>query len=510
MEQRRSTVQLELRNCEQIRARNVQAEQINTQIAELELIKRSLEAQYPKLPEMLQSEIDISAELSMLQQSKQNFIKQQTIQKEIAGLPQNPDQLPTTDLIQETQRIWGEIAYLRNRAQALKDGKCPTCGAEHDAGSIQADIENLVQLQAQYDSAMQDMELIRVKNNGILRRKELEKHLGIPETFTEQEDNLLNTLQEYQMPMRKYQDTVTRLSGMQHHPVEDEKPTDEMLRQIAECDEIIKQLRSCVQAKAEIAKLVVPKAQSLDAIDNALLHMTEAEDESAQEEAGLRTKHGELKGQNDRFHRLQTQLETLNKRLGTLPELRQLEVYWEAMVDAYGPKGLRVKQLQKIMDMVVVRLPYYTQFLFREKGLSFSHTCDYGNIYINAHRSCLVEKENEEGIMQTVSQEIIHDIATFSGGECKRLSVALVLTLADCVVRTKKSNMLILDEVDSNLDSLGQYLYVNELLPFLREKYVSVFIISHDKEIKQAAVYDRVWLLEKENHWTTLTIQGAA
>jgi DNA repair exonuclease SbcCD ATPase subunit len=510
MEQRRSTLQVSLKDCEQIKVRNARAQQNNAQIAELESVKRSLESQYSKLPEILSSGIDLSTKIAELQNRKNLVQRQQSLQKEIASLPQNPEQISTLDLVCEAQRLYSEIQHIKTRSEALKDGKCPTCGSEHDVGTVQSELDRVPELQAQYTDVMQDLKVIENKNNGILKRKELEKQLGSLELFTEQDSDQLFLFLDYQQPLRKYQDVSLRLTSSQFQPIESETSSDSLVKEIAECESIIRQLRTCVQAQQELAKLNYTPKGTIELLDVTYGELCQQENEAAQTEAELRTKHGELKGQNDRYTRLRSQLDSLNQRLGMLPEFRQMQAYWEGMVDAFGPKGLRVQQLKKIMDMVISRLPYYAQFLFREKGLSFSHVCDAGNIFINAHRTGLKEEEDENGAAKMVPYEFFHDIATFSGGEKKRLSVALVLTLADCVVRSKQTNLLILDEVDANLDATGQYLFVNELLPFLREKYSSVFIISHDSVIKQAAVYESSWLLTKENHWTVLTIESAA
>ena len=84
------------------------------------------------------------------------------------------------------------------------------------------------------------------------------------------------------------------------------------------------------------------------------------------------------------------------------------------------------------------------------------------------------------------------------------MSVALVLTLADCVPSAKRSNILILDEIDANLDDIGQYRFANELLPALKSRYESIFVISHSEELQQAAVYDKIWKVTKKNHWSSI------
>jgi DNA repair exonuclease SbcCD ATPase subunit len=205
---------------------------------------------------------------------------------------------------------------------------------------------------------------------------------------------------------------------------------------------------------------------------------------------------GNLKSQSDNKAKLGVQIAEMKAKTGKLPELTMNLMFWKKMVEAYGPKGLKVRHLSNIMDMVTQRMPYYASVLFKEPGLTFTHSCDSDSIAIIANRV------SDDGVT------FCHDVSCFSGGEKKRMSVILVLTLADCVPAHKKSNILVLDELDDAMDEDGQYRFVNELLPMLKKDYESVFVISHAAEVKQAAIYDQVWKFTKNSHWTTIDMKA--
>jgi ABC-type transport system involved in cytochrome bd biosynthesis fused ATPase/permease subunit len=86
------------------------------------------------------------------------------------------------------------------------------------------------------------------------------------------------------------------------------------------------------------------------------------------------------------------------------------------------------------------------------------------------------------------------------------MSTSFILTLADCVPYHKKANLLILDEVDAQLTDDGKYRFTNQLLPMLRKKHDSIFVISHSKETQTANIFDQIWEIEKVNHTSTLKI----
>jgi DNA repair exonuclease SbcCD ATPase subunit len=199
--------------------------------------------------------------------------------------------------------------------------------------------------------------------------------------------------------------------------------------------------------------------------------------------------------------RIKQEINSFGDVIGKITEQKKQENLLCAIEQAYGNQGLRLLRLKRVMKFVMTRLPYYTSRLFSEKGLTFEAKCESGSVEIIAKR--VVYSETGE-----VLQTITHDISALSGGEKKRLSVALVLALADCVPDKKKSNMLILDEIDANLDTEGQHLFGTELLPGLKERYESIFVISHSEGMQQSAHYDQFWKINKLNHSSQISVQN--
>ena len=72
-----------------------------------------------------------------------------------------------------------------------------------------------------------------------------------------------------------------------------------------------------------------------------------------------------------------------------------------------------------------------------------------------------------------------YDVKGLSGGERTRFSIALIFTLDDLISPLKRTNLIVLDEIDKSVDEVGKNIMVDRLIPMLSKRGGSVFIISH-------------------------------
>jgi len=106
--------------------------------------------------------------------------------------------------------------------------------------------------------------------------------------------------------------------------------------------------------------------------------------------------------------------------------------------------------------------------------------------------------------------------SNLSGGEKKRLDLAINLTLFDLVrLNFSKTNLLILDEVLDALDKEGQQAFLN-IFKSISENY-AVYLISHSDWIKDIEnpeeakdslkdLFDQLIMIEKENNFSRLKV----
>ena len=487
-----------LQHMETIKSRNEQAYKVNSTIDRLEQSQKDILKLAPTIITDQTNLENYENELQSLLGIKNQNDSVKNLKKELSLLPKN-EEIPIDTI--EKQLVDLQISYqthAKNKT-AKERGICTECGSKFTKKDVQKEIELISELRENIDLLNQDYTIVKDRNAKIKRRKLLEEHLTKVPFFSTENQEQIDFLQKY-IPLKKEYDEIATglkiLSRMEM--VEDINLEDipKIESNIKNNEFLIEELKKCQMAKKLLPKK--PKQEETELIrqkgllQNEIINLKGFIQTTNQEI-------GESINSNNTYQRLTTSLEEINKRLNTLEDLKKEEFFWAKMIDAYGPKGLRIQQLEKMMNIIIHQLPMYCSVLFKEKRLSFKHKVDANNVKILACREEIDEENNENNKFQ-------HDISCFSGGEKDLMSTSFILTLADCVPNQKKANMLILDEVDAQLSDDGKYRFTNQLLPMLRKKHDSIFVISHSKETQTADIYDQVWEIQKTNHTSTLKI----
>ena len=475
-----------------IRKRNIAAREVNTTIKELkESTERALN-RYPGLNTF--SNEELKAQHEALQKLRYANGPLEPLRKEVLTLP-DLKILPSEAIETELNKVYLELRTQHRHLTAMTRGECPECGSTFEATKVHEVEATVKDLDETYSILKEDFEIVKQRNQTALRRQYLVQTIGDTPIYAQENATELEKLTGMLKAKSDYDDAQNTLKILKAQAIQDEPNVAELQGQIENTEKNIKLLKNCIEA---LQKLPQKPTETMDEIHTKIMDVKQKQTLSESQKAQDQQLLGQINADNERLVRLQTQLKDVNIKLKALEGLKKDEFFWSKMVEAYGPKGLRVEQLKKMMDVVIRRLPVYTSILFDEKGLTFEHRCDANNIEILA---CRQEHDDKGDIIH-----FKHDISSFSGGEKGKMSTAFILSLADCVPPSKRSNILILDEVDSALDADGQFRFTNDLLPMLRENYESVFVASHSQEIQQAAVYDQVWTVVKDNHWSKINM----
>ena len=485
-----------LQNINNIKSRNDQAYKVNRAIDELEEVQRKTLTHFPSLAIDKINLIEYEKELQLLQNIKHQNDSVISLRNEIITLPKI-DEIPIDKLEKSLLGLQLEYQTHAKSKKAKEKGICTECGSKFNVQDVQEEVTLLKELRENIDQLTEDYGLIKDRNTKVKRRKMIEDHLAkIPE-FSEENKNRMGFLESFIPLKREFDETAASLkilSRMEIIEVIDGEEIQQIKTSIESDLETIEELKKCQIAKKLIPKKPKESEETLLTVKSTLLN--EIHNLRTSIQATTQTI-GECIKSNETYNKLTNQLEEINNKLVRLDKLKQEEFFWGKMVDAYGPKGLRIQQLEKMMNIVIQQLPVYCNILFKEKKLVFKHKVDPNNVKILA---CREEEDDETKDVNSFQ----HDISAFSGGEKDLMSTSFILTLADCVPYHKKANILILDEVDAQLDADGKYRYTNQLLPMLRKKHDSIFVISHNKEVQLANIYDQVWEIQKTNHTSTI------
>ena len=480
-----------LKTTQLIKQHNFLAIETNKKFDKLNFDLADILAKYPQV----EDSIDYEKKYIELNQIKKQSESMQLFIVEYRSIPE-VEEIDVSKIKEDLRQATSNTDHLSRKLAAIDDGKCPTCGHIFKTEEILSERENLENSKKILSRLENCFKQSTENNKKYLRKKYLESVVLSIQEWTEKLEGDLLVYSNLMQKKKIYLEINKQISTMRRLDIQPEIDENSIREQIAIINGKLIELRECLDAKKKLPK---KPRRDIDGIIQDIETLEDNINDLNQEQNILRAQLNTAKTENDRYNRLLLQIKEIDAKLEKLEALKKEEYFWIKMIEAYGPKGLRLKQLDKVMEMILKRLPYYTSILFQERGLSFKHTCDSGSINIYATRQ--IEEENK-----ILSFE--HDISSLSGGEKKRLSVALVLTLADCVPMEKRSNILVLDEIDANLDSDGQTRFVNDLLPLLRKEYESIFIISHADEINQANVFDHTWKVKKKNHWSEIDISA--
>ena len=205
-----------------------------------------------------------------------------------------------------------------------------------------------------------------------------------------------------------------------------------------------------------------------------------------------------LNSANEKERMLQGQIESLQKSIVSAQEnlskveaqsagLVEKKVYLLESKKLFSPTGVRAYVFDAILKDLNARIEYYLdvltggviKFSFESDEIKgkFTESCEYSGIN--------------------------RDLDSLSGGEHRRLSLAVDLALAD-VVSSRASivpNVLFLDEAADGLDVAGKEALMN-LMGLLADKKEAVYIIDHSSEFKTS--FSRVFRLVKRNQETSV------
>lgn len=161
--------------------------------------------------------------------------------------------------------------------------------------------------------------------------------------------------------------------------------------------------------------------------------------------------------------------------------------YFNKIRDLLGEEGIRKYIIKKVLPFLNKKVNHYLNIL----------GSDYTIIFDSELNEKLIARNRDE-----------RPYASFSGGEKRRIDLALLLALMD-VAKSQNSadtNILIMDEIlDTSMDSDGVESFMEHLNESFKTLYPDkcIYIITHRKEIGEEH-FDTIVNLVKKNGFTTI------
>jgi DNA repair exonuclease SbcCD ATPase subunit len=191
------------------------------------------------------------------------------------------------------------------------------------------------------------------------------------------------------------------------------------------------------------------------------------------------------------FNSKATHLADLQAKIDRLDKLEDEILILNSCLKAYGKTGMKVERLQKIMQDISKLLPMWTRVLFTEPYFAVKVDPDKSGTRLALYVTKKFTMPDGKVIVRWV------DASALSGGEESRFAVCIMLTLAELVAPEKRTNLLVLDEPDRAYDTYGQQLLANLLIPLMRKKKPSMFVITHQLHLNPQHV-DAEFIVTKQ------------
>jgi DNA repair exonuclease SbcCD ATPase subunit len=191
---------------------------------------------------------------------------------------------------------------------------------------------------------------------------------------------------------------------------------------------------------------------------------------------------------------LKAQAEALEKKLVGQEETESECKILELLNNFYSPTGFKVYELKRRCQKLIERANYWSKLFFQEPyEWSLSDDLENLDFFIQPTQ----DRDTDP-----------YPIALLSSGEFNRAARVLLFSQLELIPPSKKTNILFLDEIEGNLDDAGMTAFCEVVLPKLKETFPdrTIVVISHQSSLQNSGVLDHVWLAERKDRKTALTV----
>jgi len=506
---------------DQSEARLRKLRKLNARIDKLEELKDLL-SQKNALEENYVSSLEVNEEEAAenLKQSQATLAK---IENELNGIKRRlilEEQLPNIDGIDDdvlhrlkdaeetlsvTKHNLAEAQNSLQKTAKLTEATCPTCGQALDQKAIEEQRKRAEKTVITLTSVLKNTKVeISALNNLVKKLETYEKlsaqlselpkgsiedkknTLNVYEQQTQQLNSILEKAKDNSKIAKKLSEVVSAISSYPDNL--DVSKIEEYKEKAKKLDKAIGKLETLKKLKnkfADMEKIELISDKNYEILVKKFKFYEKALSKLPKIEA-------EAEYKREQTEKLLNRLKAAEDGLEDWEHTQRRKSLFEAMKAAYGPKGLKILQLKKICNAICKTLPKYTTIMFQEPRVEFFVDNDPDSMDIEFYIRRFLPSGIEE-----------YPVGKLSGGEKKRLAVAMIFSLSELVSPRKHCNLIVLDEVGDGLDPIGEEAFSCQLLPNLCQD--TVICTSHRPGI-EAAKFDKQWIVTKEENRSDLQI----
>ena len=193
-----------------------------------------------------------------------------------------------------------------------------------------------------------------------------------------------------------------------------------------------------------------------------------------------------LSGRLDRYRQLRNRKAQLQKSLDDREAILQEVSCLKALKKAFEPKGLKQDRFKSILHDASERtVPMYSNLLWPNGDIALGLAEKEGSLHFELTRK---------------KSKVITSSSLLSGGERRKSGLAFLFGMRDLkeLYTGSRTNVLIVDEPFGDLDPQGTESLIS-IFSVLKERFDSIFVISHRPEVMEHPVWDQTWWAIREN-----------
>ena len=417
--------------------------------------------------------------------------------------------------IREYEKTITKSEMIVERQELLDEhiAKCPTCGSTVDVDRLRTEVEcarsAITESESFLKSARKErklfergLELRRLVDSTQLPKKSTASFAELKAQVVEI-NKRIESLETLSDMVQRYQRYVSDLKSMKPKFLEcksaldaDEKWINAEIKTLEAGLDSMVLLRDKLSRYASLAERfgVIDSVQGkMSSLRRQIINHEETKVESQETIQDLSIRVDRLKQAVSTYDQYLKDYNALSDDLAALSKWTRLERIYNVLKKAYDKQGLKTARLRELVDAIKTRLPVWTSLLFTEKNFSIDATGNEKKIGFEVTQTREVVSNNKK-------RKIVKrfDACEASGSERTRISCALMLTMSDVASSEKSCNLLVLDELERGLDKQSRQIMSEEVIPLLKHKKPSLFLITHSLEIDQG-VFDHDLIITKKN-----------
>lgn len=326
--------------------------------------------------------------------------------------------------------------------------------------------------------------------------EEIEKKLKPYETEYIAQTGLRNAVWAEMREIAKYEATILRDCPTCFQPMNGAamKRAYESLKEKADeynvraevADAHIHRLRSALDIAQGMLNALEEKADEVNAIirgnETAKTSLRAAMDRLKEAQAEENPFKGRIEAERAKQEKIARKITQIKSTLTKIDGILPYYLFWQ---NAFGNEGIKSFVFDLICSALTAKANSYLNVLTNGfVSVSFDTQRKLKSGEIREKFDCIV----------SVGTESV-PYAAFSGGEKRRISLAVDMALSDLMTDFRGSgfSIVVLDEQDVHLDNSGRKAYMKLLKQLSKSR--GVFVVAHDDEFKSH--FDNVWKIRK-------------